>query len=79
MANSGIPWIDTIFDLCVRWLFGAARILGITYEEINVWLFCIVWPLLTVLLIAWLHILVWQNRGLKRRLSRSHTFGWSGP
>ncbi len=75
MANSQIQWIDTIFDLCVRWLFEAARFLGITYEEINVWLFCIIWPLLTVLLVAGLSLLLQQNRHLKRRLNRSHICG----
>ena len=36
MANSGIYWIDVVFDFCVKLLNHAARILGITYEEINV-------------------------------------------
>ena len=45
MANSGIPWIDTVFDWCVRALFDMAAVIGITYEEINVWLFVIVGPL----------------------------------
>ena len=47
MANSGIPWIDSIFNLAVYTLIWCADLLGITYEEINVWLFCIAWPLLT--------------------------------
>ncbi|MAF94422.1 MAG: hypothetical protein CMM60_01485 [Rhodospirillaceae bacterium] len=47
MANSGIPWIDLVFDTAVRWLLAWADFFGITYEEINVWLFCILWPLLT--------------------------------
>ena len=47
MANSGIYWIDVIFNFCVRLLYDVASILGITYEEINVWLFCIIWPILT--------------------------------
>ena len=42
MANSGIQWIDYTFNL--RWLYACADVLGITYEEINVWLFCIAWP-----------------------------------
>ena len=28
--------------------YDAAAILGITYEEINVWLFCVIWPILTI-------------------------------
>ena len=49
-AISGIKWIDQTFDYCVQLLIDLASILGITYEEINVWLFCIIWPLLTLLM-----------------------------
>ena len=52
MANSGIYWIDVVFDFCVKLLFDAARFLGITYEEINVWLFVVIWPLLSLVLFA---------------------------
>jgi hypothetical protein len=48
MANSGIPWIDTVFDWCVHLLFDVAGLLGISYEEINVWLFVILGPLVLV-------------------------------
>ena len=49
-AISGIKWIDQTFDYCVQLLIDLASILGITYEEINVWLFCVIWPLLTLLM-----------------------------
>ena len=52
MANSGIEWIDTIFNFCVRLLYDVANILGISYEEINVWLFCVIWPILSLVLFA---------------------------
>lgn len=45
MANSGIYWIDATFDVCVRLLYAVAGWMGITYEEINVWLFVILLPL----------------------------------
>ena len=45
MANSGILWIDVTFDWCVRLLYEVAGWIGITYEEINVWLFVIILPL----------------------------------
>ena len=48
MADSGIYWVDVIFNICVKFLYDAAAILGITYEEINVWLFCIIWPIVTI-------------------------------
>ena len=52
MANSGIYWIDIIYDFCVQLLIDTARFLGISYEEINVWLFCVIWPLLSLVLFA---------------------------
>jgi hypothetical protein len=52
MANSGIPWIDQIFNFCVYLLYDVAKILGITYEEINVWIFCVIWPVASLILFA---------------------------
>ena len=52
MANSGIYWIDVIYDFCVRLLIDIARFLGITYEEINVWLFVVIWPIISLVLFA---------------------------
>ena len=45
MANSGIYWIDITFDWCVKFLYIVADLLGITYEEVNIWLFVIIGPL----------------------------------
>ena len=52
MANSGILWIDETFNFCVRLLYDIGGVLGITYEEINVWLFVIIWPIASLLLFA---------------------------
>ena len=52
MANSGIVWIDETFNFCVRVLYDLGSLLGITYEEINVWLFVIIWPITSLLLFA---------------------------
>ena len=46
MANSGIYWIDITFNWCVKFLYIVADFLGITYEELNIWLFLIIGPLL---------------------------------
>ena len=51
VANSGIVWIDLVFDFGVMVLLVVGDFLGITYEEINVYLFCIVWPLSLVFLV----------------------------
>ena len=45
MANSGIYWIDITFDWCVNLLYKIADLLGISYEEINIWLFLIIGPI----------------------------------
>ena len=52
MANSGIDWIDQTFNFCVYLLYDLANILGITYEEINVWVFCVIWPIASLILFA---------------------------
>ena len=50
MANSGIEWIDVTFNFCVSILYDIGRVLGISYEEINVWLFCVIWPIASIIL-----------------------------
>ena len=62
---------NRIFNLCVDLLVWLAGLLGITYEEINVWIFCVIWPLITMLLIA---VVVWQYY-LIRRLRRKSSDG----
>jgi hypothetical protein len=51
--------MDQIFDWCVNVLIYWAGVFGITYKEINVWVFVIIWPLLTIILIG---IIVRQRR-----------------
>jgi hypothetical protein len=58
--------MNQIFDWCVNVLIYWANVFGMTYKEINVWIFVILWPLLTLLLIG---IIVMQYRTI-RRLSR---------
>ena len=66
MANSGIGWIDTIFNWAVIALYQVASVMGITYEEINVWLFCVAWPVVTLVLVFVAFSLFRQNRRLRR-------------
>lgn len=58
--------MNQIFDWCVNVLIYWANVFGVTYKEINVWVFVIIWPLLTILLIG---IIVMQYRTM-RRLSK---------
>jgi hypothetical protein len=54
--------MDQIFDWCVDVLVYWAGILGLTYKEINVWVFVIIWPILTVILVG---IIVAQQRMIR--------------
>ena len=58
--------MDQIFDWCVNVLVYWAGMFGITYKEINVWVFVIIWPILTVILFG---IIVVQQRKI-RQLSK---------
>jgi|TARA_B100000767_G_scaffold68740_1_gene65316 hypothetical protein len=52
MGNSGIEWIDLTFNFCVNFLYDIGGLLGITYEEINVWMFVVIWPIASLVLFA---------------------------
>jgi hypothetical protein len=58
--------MDQIFDWCVNVLIYWANLIGITYKEINVWVFVIIWPILTIVLLA---VIIWQGRRI-RQLSK---------
>ena len=58
--------INFIFHDSVEALIVLARLLGMTYQEINAWLFVIAWPVLTLLLMYAVFFLVRQNRQLMR-------------
>ena len=55
--------IDVIFRWCVWILLLLADVLGISYEAVNVWIFVILWPLLTVGMGA---IILLQRRKIHR-------------
>jgi len=55
--------IDTVFDVCVLFLFSLANLLGTTYEAVNVWIFCVIMPIAFFALIGFL---VYQAREIRR-------------
>jgi len=59
--------MDQIFDWCVDVLVYGAGILGITYKEINVWVFVIIWPIVTIVLFA---VITLQRRKIKQLTKR---------
>lgn len=69
MANSGIEWVDIVFNWCVRLLDDWATFFGITYEEINIWVFIVIWPIVTLAMAAWIVLLLRQNQRLKARIA----------
>ena len=54
---------DSVFDLCVALLVWMANATGLTYKDINVWIFVIIWP---VLFVAMAVIIVIQQREIRR-------------
>jgi len=60
--------MDVIFDLCVVILVTLAERFGMTYQEVNVWIFVIVWPILTLILLG----LILRQHLLIKQLRRDH-------
>jgi hypothetical protein len=54
--------MDAVFDLCVRILVRFADLTGLTYKEINVWIFVILWPIISLLLVV---VILAQHRQKK--------------
>lgn len=38
----------SVFNLCVQWLLYTGRQLNLSYEKINVLIFCVIWPVITI-------------------------------
>ena len=53
MGDPGVNWIDAIFRFCVVLLVYIAKLIGISYEAINIWVFIIIHPMITLLLLIW--------------------------
>ena len=61
--------IDNIFQWCVDFLVWLAGATGTTYKEINVIIFCVIWPLLTIALVVLCIVQRAQIRKLRRPAS----------
>lgn len=42
-------WINKLFFACVVFLTYLGEKLKLSYEEVNIWIFCIIWPIITLL------------------------------
>jgi len=43
------PLKHTYFNLCVNWLLYKGKKYNMSYEQINVLIFCFIWPLITII------------------------------
>ncbi len=59
-------WINYTFDWCVTLLEQTAYILGLTYQEINVWLFCIILPIILLIMMIQIIMLKIKVNSLKK-------------
>jgi len=57
-----------VFDFCVKFLVSLACIFHTSYETINVVIFCIIWPIITIGLIAWVYVLLIKLRDTRNSL-----------
>ena len=62
--------INTIFDACVQLLLLWAGMLGLTYKAINVWIFVIIWPILTLIMAG---IILWQQLKIRKLARQANT------
>lgn len=46
------PLEKNIFNLCVQWLLYVGNKVGLDYYKINVLIFCIIWPIITIISIT---------------------------
>ncbi len=60
--RSGNELIDGIFDVCVQILLWGADMFGMSYYEINIWVFCVIWPILTIILFG---LVIYQHVRIK--------------
>ena len=59
---------NNLFDLCVDLLVFLATLFGLSYEAVNIWIFCVAWPVVS--LAALLYILY-----LRRELKHARRCG----
>lgn len=60
--------MNNVFYWCVQFLASIASLIGMTYEEINVWIFCIIEPIIFLLMCIWLYYLLVRIYFLKIKL-----------
>ncbi len=59
--------VDRIFQWCVDFLVWLAAATGTTYKQINVIIFCVIWPLLTIALVVMCLVQAAQIKRLRKQ------------
>jgi hypothetical protein len=62
--------VDAIFDWCVEVLLYFAGVFGITYKEVNVWVFVIIWPIISIALVTIVIVQQVRIRRLQKKLEK---------
>ena len=70
MGASGDDIINYVFKLCVVLLVDLANWLGISYEELNVWLVVIIMPIFLAGQAIWIIILRYQLSKVRKAFVR---------
>lgn len=56
-------FVNSLFDWCVQILIDGGHLLGISYNEINIWIFCIIEPVVFLLMLV---VIISQWRKIRR-------------
>jgi hypothetical protein len=59
--------MNGLFNWCVEFLVWLADLVGMTYEEVNIWIFVIIEPLVFVIM---LWVIIWQRRKMKIQIQQ---------
>ena len=59
--------MDKLYVYCTDFIINMANLLGLSYYEINAFVFCFLYPILTLTLLV---VFILQKRKLKRLLKR---------
>ena len=62
--------MEAVFELCVLLLMALAEVFNTTYVVINVWVFCVIWPLVTLGLVVWVAYLLRVNKRHREKISK---------
>ena len=55
-----------VFDQSVRLLQIASKLLGMTYQELNIWIFLIIEPIVFVILVIKIYLLTYKINNYER-------------